>query len=144
MMVQLFAILLSAVSAQPAPPQLPPWCPSAGIFAINPDQLIVEDFGTDTFKIAKKQGDDADELEVKGRHWTTSVYPTGPASSWTWDGEAAWKAIHAALDKQGFAVVYLKQDPPALGRRDAAQGPGRRGRLTSSSCSRRTIRTATA
>jgi len=112
MILQALAILLSAaLSAQSAPPQLPPWCPSAGIFTINPDQLVVEDFGADSFKVAKGKSDDYDEVDVKGRHWSTSVYPTGPSDSWKWDGEAAWTALRATLEKQGFTVVYLKHDP---------------------------------
>lgn len=93
-----------------ATPSLPSWVPAKGIFAINPDQLTDEDFGIATFKVAKPKSEDTDDVEVKGHHWSTSVYPEGPTDSWSWDGEKAWNALKPQLEKQGFKTVYLKHD----------------------------------
>src|ERR1700744_290294 len=79
-------------SAAPGP-TLPPWFPLKGTFSVNPDQVTAENFGTDTFKIARA-GDDYEEREVKGHHWATSLYPPGPSSTWDrWNGEAAWRTL---------------------------------------------------
>src|ERR1044072_5570831 len=102
--------LAFGVQAMAATPSLPSWVPMKGIFSINPDQLPDEDFGTATFKVAKPKTEDADDVEVKGHHWSTSVYPEGPSDKWSWDGEKAWNALKAQLEKEGFKTVYLKHE----------------------------------
>jgi len=68
--VLLFLLLVPAAMA--APQLYPPWFPQS-LFTINPDNTTVEDFGTDTFHVGK--GDDAQTIEVKGHHWSGSLYP---------------------------------------------------------------------
>jgi outer membrane protein OmpA-like peptidoglycan-associated protein len=90
----IFALLLAA---------LPSYFPLNGIANIDPNQLTEEDFGTDTFHVQNK-----DDVEVKGRHWATSLYPIG--SDDTWDGEKVWAKMQPLLEKQGFKTVYLKHE----------------------------------
>jgi len=93
-----------------AAPSLPSWFPMKGIFSINPDQLTEEDFASATFKIAKPNSEDVEDVEATGHHWSTSVYPEGSADTWTWDGEKAWNALSRQLEKQGFKTVYLRNE----------------------------------
>jgi outer membrane protein OmpA-like peptidoglycan-associated protein len=83
---------------------LPQWFPLAGNATVNPDQLVEETYGAETFHVGDK------DVEVKGHHWTTSLYPLGDAASWTWDGEAVWSRMQPALAKQGFQVVSLQYE----------------------------------
>jgi outer membrane protein OmpA-like peptidoglycan-associated protein len=102
-------LLTASVATQAAAGGLPTWFPVQGLFSVNPDQLTSEDFGTDEFKVANASGE-YDTVDVKGHHWSTSLYPPGPESSWSWDGEAAWEKLKPQLEKQGFKLVYLQHD----------------------------------
>src|SRR5262249_10669220 len=83
---------------------LPQWFPLAGNATVNADQLTEETYGTETFHVGDK------DVEVKGHHWTTNLYPLSDAASWTWDGEAVWSRMQAALVKQGFKVASLQHE----------------------------------
>jgi OOP family OmpA-OmpF porin len=99
---------------------LPSWFPEE-MFTLNPDNTTVEDFGTDSFKVATT-GNDSDTVEVKGRHYAGSLYPPGPESGWDqWNGVAAFKTVRARLEKQGFKVVFLNAGD------DGAHGTFRKG-----------------
>jgi outer membrane protein OmpA-like peptidoglycan-associated protein len=103
------ATFFAVATASAAPRVFPPWFPEE-LFTINPDNTTVEDFGTDNFKITKK-GADYDTLEVKGKHYSGSLYPPGPESSWdAWKGTSTFKTVQARLEKQGFKLVYLNAD----------------------------------
>jgi outer membrane protein OmpA-like peptidoglycan-associated protein len=96
-------------TAHSAPRIFPPWFPEE-LFTINPDTTTVEDFGTDSFKIATK-GTDYDTLEVKGKHYAGSLYPPGPESGWdAWKGTVTFRTVQARLEKQAFKLVYLNAD----------------------------------
>jgi outer membrane protein OmpA-like peptidoglycan-associated protein len=119
---RLLPALLLVLLARPsmAATQLyPPWFPQS-LFTINPDNTTVEDFGTDTFKVGKAE--DPQTVEVKGHHWTGSLYPPGPTSSWDqWNGVAVFKRVRTQLEASGFQLVYLNAST------DGAHGTFRRG-----------------
>jgi len=99
---------------------LPSWFPGE-LFTVNPDNMVNEDFGTDTFTVGNK-GADSDKVEVKGKHTSGSLYPPGPESGWdAWKGTAVFKTVQARLEKQGFKLVYLNADT------DGAHGTFRKG-----------------
>jgi outer membrane protein OmpA-like peptidoglycan-associated protein len=111
-MAAVLSAALFALSAMAAKPALPGWFPLEGFFSVNPDELTDEDFNSAQFKVTNAAGDDFDNVEASGHHWQTSLYPPGPESGWDdWDGEAAWAKLEPALEKAGFRLVYLKQDP---------------------------------
>ncbi len=103
-----FLAIFAASAAFAADPSLPSWLPQKGVYSPNPDQIVEEEFGVDSFKVAK--GDDYDTVEMKGHHWTADVYPVGPVAKWSWNGLAAWNAMKPQLEAQGFKIVYLRQD----------------------------------
>lgn len=115
MLALLGAAIFSATAGNGASgPSLPGWFPVKGIFSLNPDQITAENYGTGTVKTAKPGGnaDEYDEVEVKGHHWATSLYPPGPAAMWErWNGEAAWQALKPQLEQQGFKLIYLNAVP---------------------------------
>jgi len=79
------------------------------MFTINPDNMTVEDFGSDTFKVGNAS--DPQTVEVKGRHWTGSLYPPQPESSWDkWKGTAVFPKVRQQLEAQGFKLVFLDAD----------------------------------
>ena len=87
---------------------LPPWFPS-NMFTINPDNMTIEDFASDTFKVGKAS--EPQEVEVKGHHWAGSLYPPGPSSGWDkWNGVAVFNKVRQQLETQGFQVVFLNAD----------------------------------
>ena len=110
----LLSVLLSTINTATAASDsaLPVWFPLKGVFSVNPDQITAETFGAATFKIARTGSDEYEEREFKGHHWATSLYPPGRPETWDkWNGEAAWQALKPQLERQGFKVVYFKQDP---------------------------------
>ena len=103
-------VLAALLAAAAAPRVLPAWFPEE-LFTINPDNMTVEDFGADTFKVATKKPDEPETVEVKGKHSAGSLYPPGPESGWdAWKGTAAFKTVQARLEKQGFRLVFLNAD----------------------------------
>jgi hypothetical protein len=101
--------LLVSSTASAGTHVLPSWFPEE-LFTINPDNTTVEDFGTDSFKVATK-GAEYDTIEVKGKHSSGSLYPPGPESGWdAWKGTVVFKTVQARLEKQGFKLVYLNAD----------------------------------
>lgn len=59
---------------------------------------------------------------MKGRHWSGSLYPPGPSSTWDhWNGVAVFKKVRAQLEASGFQLVFLNADE------DGAHGTFRRG-----------------
>jgi outer membrane protein OmpA-like peptidoglycan-associated protein len=107
MQICMLAVALAAASP------LPSWFPS-GLFSINPDNMTVEDFGSQEFKVGKDP-DEYQTLEMKGRHWAGSLYPPGPAETWDkWNGAAVWPKVRKQLEQQGFQIVYLKQQPDSV------------------------------
>ena len=110
----ILAILFATAAAV-----LPPWFPS-NLFTINPDNMTVEDFGTDNFKVGSSS--DPQTIEVKGRHWSGSLYPPGAVDSWgSWKGVAVFPRVRQQLEAEGFKVVYLNADS------DGAHGTFRKG-----------------
>ncbi len=95
---------VSGVSA--VTPTLPAWFPMQGI-KINPDQLEAEDFGTDDFDVAGPKGGQPTSVTVRGHHWSTPLYP---ANEDDWNGKTVWARLRPALEGQGFAVVFLRDD----------------------------------
>lgn len=85
---------------------LPAWFPLAPLFRIDPNQLEAEDFGDERFDVSDGRGGHR-ELVAKGRHWHADLYPAGDA----WDGEEAWKRLRPQLERQGFRIAYLRQEP---------------------------------
>jgi outer membrane protein OmpA-like peptidoglycan-associated protein len=94
------AILIAAFTASgtlAADRKLPPWFPMAGL-STNPDQVEVEDFGSEEFQLGEST------VTLEGHRWSAPLYgldPNGP-----WDGPAVWKALRPALEKQGFKVLH--------------------------------------
>lgn len=114
-------VVLCAGVAEAAPHAPPAWFP-ANLFTINPDNMTVEDFGTDTFKVASANPSEPDTVEAKGKHYAGSLYPPGPESTWDrWNGVAVFKTIQALLEKQGFKLVYFHGDT------DGSHGTFRKG-----------------
>ena len=110
----------SASQSLAATSPLPPWFP-ANLFTINPDNMTVEDFGSDTFKVAKGANEE-ETIEVKGHHWAGSLYPPGPSETWSkWNGVATFNTVRQTLEKQGFKAIFLNQDT------DGAHGTFRKG-----------------
>ena len=110
----ILAILFAAATSV-----LPPWFPSS-LFTLNPDNMTVEDFGTDTFKVGNPS--DPQTVEVKGHHWSGSLYPPGPTDGWDkWNGVAVFAKVRQQLESQGFRVVFLNADT------DGAHGTFRKG-----------------
>lgn len=108
LVLALLSIFVSTAHSAPGR-QLPTWFPD-NLFTINPDNMTVEDFGTDTFKVTSK-GDEADTVEVKGKHYAGPLYPPGPTSGWDkWNGVTVFKTVEGLLAKQGFKRVYLNAD----------------------------------
>jgi outer membrane protein OmpA-like peptidoglycan-associated protein len=85
---------------------LPSWFPLAPVFKLNPDQVVVEDYGSEQFDVDDARGGTR-QLNLKGHHWSSPLYPSGDA----WDGEDAWRRLRPQLERQGFKLVHLKQDP---------------------------------
>ena len=105
--VVLIALLFASTAS--AGTKFPAWFPEE-LFTINPDNTTVEEFGTDTFKLANT-GADSDTIEVKGKHYAGSLYPPGPESGWdAWKGTTVFKTVQARLEKQGFKLVWLNAD----------------------------------
>ena len=96
---------------------MPNWFPQAGAFSINPDVTVHEDYGRAELTLGPSPAQASQP--VVGHHWHTDLYP--PQGSDDWHGRAVWAALRAALEKQGFKTVYLKQDTVtrATLRRDA-------------------------
>ena len=112
--------LLVASTASAGTHSFPAWFPEE-LFTINPDNVTVEEFGSDTFKVTTK-GADYDTIEVKGKHAAGSLYPPGPSSGWDgWKGTTVFKTVQARLEKQGFKLVYLNASD------DGAHGTFRKG-----------------
>lgn len=112
-------LVFVAWSSMAATQLYPQWFPQS-LFTINPDNTTVEDFGSDTFHVGK--ADDPQTVEVKGRHWSGSLYPPGPESTWEqWNGVAVFKRVRAQLEGAGFQLVYLNAGS------DGAHGTFRRG-----------------
>ena len=98
---------------------LPAWFPE-NLFTINPDNMTVEDFGTDTFKVGKAEA--PQDVPVKGKHFAGSLYPPGPTETWDkWNGVSVFAKVRAQLESEGFKVVFLNADA------DGAHGTFRRG-----------------
>src|SRR5579871_3968019 len=88
--------LLAAGFAEAAPRILPAWFPEE-LFTINPDNMTVEEFGSETFKVTTN-GPDPDSVEVKGKHIGGSLYPPGPESGWdAWKGTDTFKTVRGML-----------------------------------------------
>jgi hypothetical protein len=123
--------LAAAVLVARADPALPAWCPIDGIFSITPDQLTAEDFGTDTFTVAKAGGE-SEDVEVKGRHWSTSLYPPGPSDRWENDwtnatATAAWKRFRSKVE-------HGETEPIVRNTSDANRARNRRAGLKKVGC----------
>lgn len=103
----LLTVLLLAAPAFAAA-KLPSWFPTQRLFSINDDKTVAEDYGAATFTISK--GSETEDVEVRGHHWATDLFPVGPPETWTWNGQEKWKALRPLLEKQGFQVVYLNAD----------------------------------
>jgi OOP family OmpA-OmpF porin len=107
----LVAALIASTALAVHDNALPSWFPVQGLFSVNPDNTVAEEFGKTTFKVAHPGSNDSDEVEASGHHYKTNLYPAGDSSQWTaWDGEAKWKALRPKLEKLGFQVVYLTED----------------------------------
>jgi len=116
------ACALAAAQSFAANSILPPWFPQ-NLFTINPDNMTVEDFGSDTFKVGKT--DDPQTVEVKGHHWAGSLYPPGPTDGWgNWKGVGVFQKVRAQLESEGFKLVFLNADA------DGSHGTFRRGNGT--------------
>ncbi len=83
--------------------ELPAWFPPAQSFSVNPDRTIHEDYGRALIDLGT--GGSATQSELKGHHWHADLYP--PQGSDTWNGSRVWAELRAALEHQGFKVVYL-------------------------------------
>lgn len=99
--VLLFALALVAAGWARAE-ELPDWFPRAPSFSVNPDNTVHENYGRALLDLGPANGT---QSELKGHHWHADLYP--PQGSDTWAGNRVWADMRAALEHQGFHVVYL-------------------------------------
>ncbi len=100
------ALLFSLALALPevgCAEELPGWFPRVQSFSVNPDNTTHEDYGRALIDLGPAGS--ATQSELKGHHWHADLYP--PQGSDTWSGSRVWAELRAALERQGFKVVYL-------------------------------------